>query len=137
MVPHTPVEASKLRRRLALFIATAVVLGIATKLYSGPGDGWIRRSSGGIFYVAFFTFLFVWIRPGASPGLVAMGVFVITTGLEVLQLWHPPALERVRGSLIGRTLIGGHFAWADIPFYAVGALGAALVLRRLKDGTPR
>jgi hypothetical protein len=46
----------------------------------------------------------------------------VTCGLEASQLWHPVFLEAVRGSFLGRTLIGMSFAWSDFAYYAIGCL---------------
>jgi hypothetical protein len=55
---------------------------------------------------------------------IAIGVFVVTSLLEVLQLWHPWALEQARATFLGRALLGTTFAWWDFPHYALGcALG--------------
>jgi hypothetical protein len=54
-----------------------------------------------------------------------VAVFAVTCALEVLQLWHPAPLEAVRGTFLGRTLLGTTFVWWDFPHYALGcALGA-------------
>jgi hypothetical protein len=47
-------------------------------------------------------------------------VFIITSALEVLQLWHPKFLEMIRSSFIGSALIGTTFSWLDFPHYAMG-----------------
>jgi hypothetical protein len=38
-------------------------------------------------------------------------VLVATCLLEFLQLWHPPLLEAVRSTFIGRTVLGTSFTW--------------------------
>lgn len=128
--PDRPVKA------LVVTLAVLVALGVATKLYSGPAAGWVRGSAGGLFYVAFFSILVLALRPDWAAWKVAGLVFLATSGLEVLQLWHPPALERVRSTFVGQTLIGGHFSWQDLPFYAVGALVAVGIAGRLRVGGP-
>jgi hypothetical protein len=55
-------------------------------------------------------------------------VFVLTCGLEFLQLYKPPILQSFRATLIGAALIGTDFVWLQFPFYIVGALCSYLLL---------
>ena len=124
-----------LRERLPFLVALAVItpLGFATKSYGGPAQDWVRYSAGGVLYVVFFVLLAHAVRPGLPVLRVALVVFLATSAVEVLQLWHPPFLEALRSHRLGRVLLGNVFSWSDFPHYALGAaLGAALVhtLRR-------
>ena len=130
----------RVRLRMAAAMVVVVALGIATKLYGGPGVQWVQGNAGGFFYVAFFTLLLLSIRPGLRPLLAATIVFVGTSALEVLQLWHPPILQGVRSTFVGQALLGGHFEWIDIPFYAGGALatvGLTILLGRVTEDPSR
>lgn len=108
------------------------VLGLATKVYSGPGPSFIRASSGGLFYVMFWCLAVLWIHPRLSPNRIALGVLTWTCALEFLQLWQTPWLETIRSSFIGRTLIGSTFAWSDFPWYFIGAAAAWQIMRKLR-----
>lgn len=128
------------RLRYATLAVLLIPLGVATKLYSGPGASWIGGNLGGSVYVAFWSALILAIRPSWSVRRVAVGVFVCTTGIEFLQLWHPPVLQALRGTLLGQAVLGGVFSWIDIPWYGVGA-GMFVVLadaleRRALPGSP-
>jgi hypothetical protein len=117
-----------LRRRLLLLLTAVVPLGIATKFYSGPAEYWVYAHAGGILYVVFWILLGLSVWPRLSPWLVASIVFAITCALELLQLWHPPALTQVRSTFLGHALIGSSFSWLDLPHYLLGGLlGLALV----------
>jgi hypothetical protein len=115
------------RETLAALLVLIVPLGFATKFYSGPASSWVDSYGGGILYEVFWilTVLLVW--PRLSPVCVAGGVFAATSALEVLQLFHPPFLEAIRGTLLGHALIGSTFAWWDFPHYAVGCFAGALL----------
>lgn len=110
------------RARLAAILAVVTPLGFLTKAYSGPAAAWVNDSAGGVLYVAFWLLVVLWLRPSAPVRTTAALVFALTCGLEFLQLWHPPFLEAIRASFLGRTLIGTSFAAWDFPHYAVGAL---------------
>ncbi len=114
-------------RRLGWLLAAVVPMGFATKLYTGPGDVWVRSYAGGVLYEVFWILLALLVWRGLSPTRTAAGVFVVTCLLEVLQLWHPASLETVRNTFIGHALIGNTFSWGDFPCYAIGSIaGAAL-----------
>jgi hypothetical protein len=56
---------------------------------------------------------------------------VITCVLEILQLWHPPILEAMRDTWIGRLLLGSTFSWWDFPHYVLGSILGWLWLKKL------
>ena len=118
------------RRRLGLMTALLVPIGVATKLVAVPAAAWIVANLGGAVYVAFWTLLVLTARPDLRPARVALVALLLTSAVEVLQLWHPPWLEAVRDTLPGRALLGRHFSWVDFPFYVLGAV-AAVALSRL------
>ncbi len=121
-----------MRFRIFLVLAVLVPLGIATKLYSGPGEVWIRTHAGGVLYVVFWSLLVLGVRPQLSPWVAGGSVLAVTSVLEFSQLWHPPFLETVRSTFIGHALIGSTFAWSDFPHYVLGMLLAVYVARLLR-----
>ncbi len=118
------------RSRLVSLLALLVPLGLATKLWSGPGAGWVVGHLGGLFYVTFWTLLVLAIAPRVSPWKAAGAVLAVTCALEVLQLWTPPWLQAIRRTFAGQALLGSTFGWSDFPWYVAGAL-AAVGLARL------
>jgi hypothetical protein len=123
---------AKSRRWLACLLVPWVVLGLATKVYTGPGEAWVRFQAGGVFYVGFWTILVLVVWPGVSSATVAGAVVFVTCCVEVLQLWHPPFLEWVRSSWSGQLLLGNSFSWWDFPPYFVGGLIGYIVARTVK-----
>lgn len=117
-------RAMPVRLRYLALAAVLVVLGVATKMYSGPGAGWIGGNLGGAVYVMFWTYLASAVWPELSVGHAAVVVLVCTSALEFLQLWHPPVLEAARRTLAGQAVLGSHFSWIDFPYYIAGALAA-------------
>ncbi|NIR50685.1 DUF2809 domain-containing protein [candidate division KSB1 bacterium] len=109
----------RLRILISLFIITP--LGFASKFYYGPLAWWVNDHFGGMLYEAFWILLIVLIWPHLSPFKVALGVFLTTSVLEFLQLWHPPPLELIRTTFVGQTLIGTTFTWYDFPYYFLGS----------------
>jgi hypothetical protein len=121
--------------RFNLFIAIIIIipLGLVSKFYKGPLDQWLNNYSGGVFYEIFWILLVIFINPKIPPRLAAILVFMITALLEFLQLWHPPFLEAIRATLIGRLLIGTTFDWWDFPHYMLGCTITWLGLKMLKN----
>jgi len=101
-------------------LALLVPIGIASKFYHGPCEAWVQYYFGGVIYEIFWCLLFAWILRRASPFRITLWVFAVTCALECLQLWHPPFLEWIRASFIGRALIGTSFSWPDFPHYLTG-----------------
>lgn len=122
-----------LRIRIPLLLAMAVIvpLGFATKLVGPLWDNWFQYYAGGVLYVIFWILALVSIRPRLAPARAAGIVLAITCALEVMQLWHPPPLEAVRSTFLGRALIGTSFSWWDFPHYALGALLGGLLAAKL------
>ena len=104
---------------MSLLIVAAV--GVGSILYSGPGARWIGNSFGGVVYVAFWCLFGLLIYPQAAPKLISGIVLGLTCGIETLQLWHPPFLQAVRSTFLGKALLGSTFVWMDFMYYFVGA----------------
>jgi hypothetical protein len=111
-------------RRVWTFTSLVVIVpaGFAAKLLT-PRDSWIRDHGAGAMYEIFWILaaFFVWPTERAAKR-IALWVLAVTCCLEVLQLWHPPFLEAIRATFIGRTLIGTTFDWWDFPPYFIGSL---------------
>jgi prepilin signal peptidase PulO-like enzyme (type II secretory pathway) len=118
-------------------IIVVVPLGLATKRCHVGGLEWIAENVGGALYVVFFCLAAMLVWPRARAGVVALVVLLATCAVELLQLWHPPWLEAIRGTLPGALVLGSTFVWADFPWYFVGAvLGwgwMRLIARGLRD----
>jgi hypothetical protein len=97
------------------------VAGLGSKFYEGLGRHWVNDSLAGVFYVVFWCLAARLMLRAPRPLIVVTVVFVVTSALEVLQLWHPPSLVLLRSSFLGRTLLGSSFDWLDFPHYAAGA----------------
>lgn len=120
-----------IRRRLALCLLLLIPLGIGTKFYVGPAAEWVHGHAGGVLYVIFWTAAVVLLVPTLSPWTAAAGVLLATCGLEFLQLWKLPGLQRVRDTFLGHVLIGSTFGWADLLHYGIGAMCGALLVQEL------
>jgi hypothetical protein len=121
-----------IRRRVLLSLLIVTPVGFSVKLYTGPGQAWVNNYAAGLVYEIFWclALFLVWPR-WSSTARIAAGVFLVTSLLEVLQLWHPWALEQVRATFLGRALIGTTFSWWDFPHYVLGCGLGWLWMRRI------
>ena len=125
--------------RVALLISIAIIVpfGLFTKFYRGPGQSWLNDSFGGVPYEIFWILLVVLIWPQVSAKWAAVGVLIATCILEFLQLWHPPFLQAIRATLLGRLVLGTTFVWSDFPYYFIGSFLGWLWVKGLEHYTLR
>jgi hypothetical protein len=96
-------------------------LGFLFKIYPGPGRLWFNDYGAGLLYEIFWILIvFAILLRKKFIIKIPVWVFIITSALEVLQLWHPKFLEMIRSSFIGSALIGTTFSWLDFSHYAMG-----------------
>lgn len=108
--------------RLWLYVSLMVIipLGIATKFYRGWGQEWMNDYAGDILYELLWMIVITLAWPRLKLWQVVIAVFLFTCFLEVLQLWHPPLLQAMRSTFLGKLILGTTFVWWDFPHYAIG-----------------
>lgn len=106
---------------VTLFIVTPT--GFLFKLYSGPVHHWFNDYGAGVMYEIFWCMVIFFFCPRKSAAAkIAVGVFLVTSFLEVLQLWQPWFLQQIRSTFFGGALLGTTFVWWDFPHYVLGCL---------------
>jgi len=121
------------KQKWALILLLLITpIGFYSKFYSGPGASWVNDSLGGVFYEIFWCLLVFLILVNERAWVIATSVFIITSFLEVLQLWHPEFLEIIRSYFIGRTVLGTSFNLYDFIYYFIGSGIGYLTLTRLQ-----
>jgi len=114
---------------LVLLFALSVAGFWMWRCYRGWSESWIRFYISSIVYVMVLSVGLFAILPSRKNVLrIPLIVFVLTCGLEFLQLYKPPILQSFRATLIGAALIGTDFVWLQFPFYIVGAACSYLLL---------
>jgi Protein of unknown function (DUF2809) len=98
-----------------------IPLGYFIRFY-GPGPEWLNDALGSVTYEMFWITLGLGIWPKIRPLHMAAVVGIATSLLEFLQLWHPPVLQALRHTLLGRLILGTTFSWLDFPAYAGGSI---------------
>lgn len=112
-------------KQINIITSLLIVIGMGFffKFYNGFGRQWLNNYGAAIFYEIFWClFAFLFIKGRKAVSQIPLWVFVVTCILEFLQLWHPPLLEQMRSTLVGRLLLGSTFSWWDFPHYAIGCI---------------
>ncbi len=113
---------------VALFIVTPT--GFLFKWYSGPAHRWFNNYGAGVMYEIFWCLLIFFFYPRKKAATkIAVGVLLVTSILETLQLWHPWFLQQVRSTFLGGALLGTTFVWWDFPHYVLGCVIGWLCMR--------
>ena len=120
-------------RKYCLYSLLAVTpVGLGFKFYNGPAQWWFNNYGAGLLYEIFWILVVFLILPKENlVHKIPVWVFIVTSTLEILQLWNPWFLQIIRSSFIGRALIGTTFAWWDFAHYAIGCFIGWLWLRWL------
>jgi hypothetical protein len=132
------VKKSHTRKYIVLALLVVTPAGFLFKFYSGPAQWWFNNYGAGLLYEVFWILIgfFFWPKKKLA-NKIALWVLIGTSVLEVLQLWHPWHLEKIRSYFLGRALIGTSFTWWDFPHYVVGCLlgwlVVKLIIRRCDD----
>ena len=123
----------KFRFKILLFIILITILGFGSKLYSGKGSEWFNNSLAGMFYETFWCLVVFIVNPGLKAIKIASWVFIITSSLEFLQLWHPAFLQAIRSTFAGAAMIGTSFNWFDFPYYLAGCILGIILMKYLSS----
>ena len=118
--------------KVILLIIVVAALGIAAKLLPFAEGTWISYGVSGLFYVTELCLILYLIFPDHSSVVLALAAFLITSLLEILQLWNPDFLEWVRSSFVGRSILGSTFSWLDYPYYLGGAVLGIILLNLVR-----
>ena len=121
----------------ALSLLLIAALGFLAKFYAGPGRVWVNDSFAGVFYVVFWCVLAAVVFSRAGALRIAAIIVIVTSGLEVLQLWHPPFLESIRSTFPGRMLLGTSFVFSEFFYYVLGGVVGFVWIVRLRSSETR
>lgn len=117
--------------RIFVILVILILLGLYSKIYTGPFHFWANNHLGGFLYVIFFIILFHLFKPDKSHTIIALSILAMTILIEFSQLLRPKYLIQLRQNFFIRSLIGTTFSWMDFPYYIFGAAFGFLILRLL------
>ena len=117
------VNVTVIRKRIIASLLFVTPLGLIFKFYSGPAHWWFKNYGAGLLYVVFWILVIFFFFPNKKTvNIIPVWVLAVTCALEVLQLWHPWFLDKIRSYFLGKALIGTTFVWWDFPHYIIGCL---------------
>jgi hypothetical protein len=120
------------RTGVLLLLCVVTALGFLFWWYKGPGSVWFNYYATGIVYEVFWCLVVFFFQPRRkNAAKIAGGVFLATCILEVLQLWRPVFLQKIRETFLGSALIGTSFVWWQFLHYVLGSLIGLILLRTL------
>ena len=128
------------KKQLNIIISLLIVIGMGFffKFYNGFGRQWFNNSVAAIFYEVFWClFVYLFLKGRRAISQIPVGVFIITCILEFLQLWHPPLLQQMRSTLVGRLILGTTFSWWDFFYYTVGCILGWFWLKQLDKNSAK
>lgn len=118
-----------IRRRLA-FLAGAcltIAVGLAVHLRGGALGPAARDVLGDALWAMMIAWWAGALAPRARLAIRSMASYAICAGVEVSQLYHAPALDAARTTVVGRLVLGSGFDPRDLAAYAAGVALAALL----------
>ena len=118
------------RKWIIIFLCVVTPLGFLFKFYAGPGHKWFNDYGAGLLYEVFWCLVAFFFVPHRKYIMrIVVSVFIVTCILEILQLWHPAFLERIRAAFLGGAFLGSTFVWWDFPHYVLGCIVGWLCMR--------
>ena len=119
-------------------ILIIVPLGLFSKAYTGIGQVWVHDYSGDILYEILWCLVFFWFfRSKKAVTTIPIWVFIITSIIEVSQLFFDRVPIALRETVIWKLLLGSTFVWWDFPHYALGCIIGWWLLDRIYKQTHR
>ncbi|MEM7313552.1 MAG: DUF2809 domain-containing protein [Planctomycetota bacterium] len=127
------------RRIVTLFLLPCVIAaGLALKFYRGPFQEFVNNigPASVAYEILWMLLAFLFVPRRNAIFRIAVIVCVVTCCLEFLQLWHPIWLETLRGTFVGKMVLGTSFSWLDFPAYPIGCMIGYAILHSICDRCP-
>lgn len=121
-----------MNRYSIIFVLLLIIipLGLFSKTYTGIGQAWVHDYSGDILYEILWCLVFFWFFPTKKAvTTIPIWVFVITSLIEVSQLFFDRVPIALRETIIWKLLLGSTFIWWDFLYYAIGSFLGWLLLK--------
>jgi hypothetical protein len=125
-----PTTTPSSHRRLAILLgacALAAAVGVASKLYAGPGRALVVGQFEDFFGTLFLILVPRLLLPRIALSRIVFAILAIVVAIELSQLVEGGWIARARTTWIGAHVLGTDFEWADLLAYALGAAAAIAV----------
>ena len=119
---NQPANPRRARLAYACWMLTVICAGLLLRSGKLPLDSWCVKYGGDALWalVVFLGLGFAW--PTGSPYRVAGVAVCLSWTVEFLQLYHAHWIDVIRGTTIGRLVLGHTFNPPDLAAYVVGVL---------------
>jgi hypothetical protein len=113
---------------VALALVT-IVLGLVVHLQGDALTPTSRDVLGDLIWAAMIAWWVAAIVPNVSLTARSVVAVSICVAVEISQLYHTPALDMLRRTMVGQLTLGSGFDPRDLLAYVVGVVAAAFVER--------
>lgn len=143
MAQQSSTDILRVNRRRALYIVLAlmtIAAGLLVHLKAPVLGPFVRDATGDALWAAMITWWAGTLAPAARPASRGAAAYAFCVAIELSQLYHAPAIDAVRATLLGRLVLGSDFDPRDLAAYAVGVAGAVvldvMLVVRARDRRP-
>ncbi|MEH3103787.1 MAG: DUF2809 domain-containing protein [Sphingomonas phyllosphaerae] len=119
----------------AALIAGTIAAGLAIRKLPVGLPPAVVKHGGSILWASMVYWIVSTLRPRWRPRRSGIAAAVITTAIELSQLYHLPTLNAFRRTSLGALLLGRVFSVWDVATYAA-AVGLAAMVDRIIRGQP-
>jgi hypothetical protein len=118
---------SRNRAVTIILLVLTIAAGLASRHFAAMLPPILQKNAGDILWDTAVYFVLTVFSPKAFPGRVMLLSIAVGFAVEFLKLCDIPALQEIRASAIGGSVLGHAFSWTNLVCYAIGALLAMVV----------
>jgi hypothetical protein len=116
-------------RRIAFFVLACLTIAVGLTVHlRGAALGPVARV---VLGDALWAMMIAWwvgvLAPRARLAVRSVASYAVCAGVEVSQLYHAPALDAARATMVGHLVLGSGFDPRDLAAYGAGVALAALI----------
>jgi hypothetical protein len=113
-------KVTRKRMLQALYIFIVIILGLASRRYGELLPKWLAAYSGDVLWGLMVYLIVGFLLPKQRIFHTALTALVLSTLIEISQLYHAAWIDAIRGYKVGGLILGYGFLWSDIICYAFG-----------------
>lgn len=112
------------RNRFVYFrlVIIMIILGLTSRHFSSLLPNWINLYLGDILWACMVFFMFGFIFRTKKTIHIAVIALVFSFSIEFSQLYHSGWIDALRGTIIGKLVLGYGFMWSDLVSYSIGII---------------
>ena len=123
----TYILVNRIRAIYLVLALVTIAVGLLVHLRATVLGPAVRDATGDALWAAMVTWWAGALAPAARPAARGVAAYAICLSIEVSQLYHTPAVDAVRATLVGKLVLGSGFDPRDLAAYAIGVASAVLL----------